>query len=181
MKTFTNPENAIPINEFTYEGCKYDGIAPGLSFSVLSDGLADFLIYAFPQLVEATEAAPVADNAFCCSKCNKDCGSKFMKERHEKVCKAEPVGMAPILKPSYIFWNYKDLDRTQLTEDQLIPSLVGQQPSNAVKKEINEKEIYDPMPGKEGMGMIGRTMQKVTTDREGVEWYGEGLTDDPVK
>jgi hypothetical protein len=180
MKTFINPqERNIPVNEFTYEGCRYSGIAVGLTFSVVSDGLANFLIEMFPQLIEASEVAPVADNEYCCSKCNKDCGSKYMKERHEKVCKAEPKGMAVILKPSYIFWNYKNLDRTQLTPDQLIPESVNSPQPEQVKT-MTEQEASEPAPGKPGMDMIGRTMQRVTTDRDGISWYGEGTTDDTV-
>jgi hypothetical protein len=177
MKTFKNPqERNIPVGEFTYEGCRYSGIAVGLTFSVLSDGLADFLLEMFPQLEVIEKVAPVATNEFCCSKCNKDCGSKFMKERHEKVCKAEPQGLATILKPNFIFWHYKNLDRTQLTPDQLIPENLGQPiPQEHV---LTENEVSQPAPGREGMDMIGTQMQKVTTDREGVSWYGPGVESD---
>lgn len=179
MKTFKNPEeNNAPIKEFTYEGCKYAGIPAGMIFSVLSEGLANFLVETFPFLVEVP-VAPVAENEFCCTKCGRDCKSSFMKDRHEKVCKETPKGSAVILKPSYIFWNYKNLDRTQLTEDQLIPEGVKLSAPNVV--EFNEKDITSPAPGVERVTMIGKTMQKVTTDREGVDWYGEGLTDDIVR
>jgi len=177
MKTFQSPEGSPKINEFTYEGCRYSGITPGSIFSILSEGLATYLLETFPFLVEKEEA-PIADNEFCCSKCNKDCGSKYMKERHEKVCKAEPIGMAVILKPTYIFWNYKELDKTQLTPDQFLPNNLGQPiPQEPI---LTEKEISEPAPGVPGMAMIGKTMQPVTTDRDGVEWYGEGTTDDIV-
>ena len=178
MKTFQSPQEASPIGEFTYEGCRYSGIAPGLVFSVLSIGLANYLQETFPFLIEKEEA-PIAENEYCCSKCGKDCGSKYMKERHEKVCKAEPKGMAVILKPSYIFWNYKNLDRTQLTPDQLIPESVNSPQPEQVKT-MTEQEASEPAPGKPGMDMIGRTMQRVTTDRDGISWYGEGTTDDTV-
>jgi len=182
MKTFTNPENAPVIGEFTYEGCRYEGIAPGLTFSVLSVGLADFLMNAFPQLRVEDKVAPVAANEYCCSKCGKDCGSKFMKDRHEKVCKEVSVGMATILKPKFIFWNYLGLDKTQLTPDQMIPGDYGTTPSRlpTPTEPVVEKDYGTPAPGKETVGMIGRTMQPVTLDREGVEWYGEGLKDDVV-
>jgi len=178
MKTFTNPKDSnLPISEFVYEGCRYSGIEVGLTFSVLSEGLANFLLETFPQLVPSETAAPVADNEYCCSKCNKDCGSKYMKERHENVCKAEPKGLATILKPSYIFWNYKNLDRTQLSEDQLIPSSAVSMPKEQIAY-MTEKEITEPMPGVEGQEMIGKHMEAVTTDREGIPWYGKGLEDD---
>jgi len=174
MKTFKNPEETnAPIHEFNYEGCKYAGIPVGMTFSVLSEGLADFLIETFPFLVEASEPAPVADNEYCCSKCNKACGSKYMKERHEKVCTVEAQGLATILKPSYIFWNYKNLDKTQLTPDQLLPT-TGTSP----QPEFNEKDITDPMPGKSGMAVIGKRLEPVVTDRDGIDWYGAGLEDD---
>ena len=176
MKTFQNPPNCPAIGEFVYEGCRYAGIAPGLTFSILSEGLANYLTETFNWLQEAIEVAPVAENEYSCSKCGKDCGSKYMKERHEKVCKAEPKGMAVILKPSYIFWNYKNLDRTQLTPDQLIPENVGA----AVPMGFTEKEVTEPMPGREGTAMIGKHMEKVVTDHEGVDWYGPGLEDDIV-
>lgn len=179
MKTFKNPEDSVPINQFTYEGCRYEGIAPGMSFSVLSDGLVEFLKNMFPQLIELTEVAPVADNEYCCSKCNKDCGSKYMKERHEKVCKAAPAGLATILKPSYIFWNYVGLDKTQLTEDQFIPASLNQTPTPQQIK-MSEKDLAEPAEGKTGTAMIGKTLQPVTTDRDGIDWYGPGLEDDPV-
>ena len=175
MKTFTNPASVnCDICEFVYEGCRYAGIPVGMTFSVLSDRLAEYLKETFTWLVEAEKPAPVATNEYCCSKCNKDCGSKYMKERHEKVCKAQPQGMATILKPSYIFWNYKGLDKSQLTPDQLIPESVNTQP----KPEFTEKEITEPMPGVEREAMIGKHTEKVVTDRDGIDWYGEGLTDD---
>jgi len=178
MKTFKNPqEKNIPVGEFTYEGCRYSGIPAGLTFSVLSDGLADFLLEMFPQLEVVEKVAPVADNEFCCSKCNKDCGSKFMKERHENVCKAEPLGLATILKPTFIFWHYKNLDRTQLTPDQLLPDNLGQ-PIPPQESILTEKEVSEPAPGRQSTDMIGRTMQPVTTDRDGVSWYGEGIESD---
>jgi len=178
MKTFNSPPTAPPIGEFVYEGCRYSGIVPGSTFSVLSNGLAEFLTEMFPFLVESDKPAPVADNEYCCSKCNKDCGSKYMKDRHEKVCKEEPQGLATIMKPTYIFWNYKGLDLTQLTPDQLIPPSVSNfQP----QPQFNEKDITDPMPGKEGFAMIGKRMEKVVTDRDGIDWYGNGLEDDPVR
>lgn len=172
MKTFKNPSTSN-IGEFTYEGCRYDGIPAGMTFSVLSEGLADYLMETFPFLVQ-TDTAPVADNIYCCSKCGKDCHSEYMKKRHEKVCKEEPKGMATILKPNYIFWKYAGLDRSQLTEDQLIPDIAPIQPV------FNERDITEPMPGRAGTAMIGRTLQQVVTDREGVDWYGEGLVDDFV-
>jgi len=179
MKTFINPqEKNIPISEFTYEGCRYSGIAVGLTFSVVSDGLAKFLVETFPQLEEAEKVAPVAENQYCCSKCGKDCGSKYMKDRHEKVCKEEPKGMAVILKPSYIFWNYKGLDKTQLTDDQLIPdSVINPTPEQKI---MTEQEVSEPAPGKSGIAMIGKTMQQVTTDRDGIDWYGAGTEIDTV-
>jgi hypothetical protein len=179
MKTFTNPKDLNnPIGEFVYEGCRYSGIPAGLTFSILSDGLATYLTETFDWLVEATTVAPVADNEYCCSKCNKDCGSKYMKERHEKVCKAEPQGLATILKPIFIFWNYKGLDRTQLSPDLLLPDNLGQPiPQQPV---MTEKEVSEPMPGRPGMEMIGKSMQQVTTDRDGIAWYGAGVEDDIV-
>lgn len=175
MKTFKNSPDAPPIGEFVYEGCRYAGIDAGLTFSVLSDGLADYLVEAFPSLKELESVAPVVANEYCCSKCGKDCGSKYMKDRHENVCKAEAKGMATILKPSYIFWNYKHLDRTQLTPDQLIPDGVLSAPPQPA---ITEKEVTEPMPGTPGMAMIGKRMQPVTTDHDGIEWYGNGLEND---
>jgi len=177
MRTFQLPPTSASIGEFTYEGCRYSGIESGLSFSVLSEGLADFLLETFPNLIEASEPAPVADNEYCCSKCNKDCGSKFMKERHEKVCKVIAKGLATILKPSYIFWNYANLDKTQLTEDQLIPQSVI---SNPPPPQITEENIGEPAPGRKGKAMIGKSEQNVTIDREGVEWYGRGIEEDSV-
>jgi len=177
MKTFTNPKELnCDIREFVYEGCRYAGIPVGLTFSVLSGGLADYLTSTFTWLVEAEKPAPIAVNEFCCSKCGRDCKSSFMKARHEKVCKETPKGAATILKPSYIFWNYKGLDKSQLTEDQLIPESVNTQP----KPEFTEKEITEPMPGREGMAMIGKHLEKVVTDRDGVDWYGNGIENDSV-
>jgi hypothetical protein len=176
MKTFQSPKDAPKVGEFTYEGCRYAGIEPGLTFSVLSDGLIDFLLERFPFLVEQKEVAPVAENKYCCSKCGKDCGSQYMKERHEKVCKEIPQNLAIILKPSYIFWNYKGLDKTQLTEDQLIPGMTLE-PNQSSAPQVSAPE---PASGKAGYAMIGKSMQPVTTDREGVDWYGEGLVDDVV-
>jgi hypothetical protein len=176
MKTYKNPQEAnAPIHEFTYEGCRYAGIPVGMTFSVLSDGLANYLTETF-SFLEEISVAPVAENEFCCSKCGRDCKSSFMKERHEKVCKELPQGLAVILKPTYIFWNYKNLDKTQLTPDQLIPEHAIQSSPNPV----SEKEITEPAPGRDGMAMIGKTMQKVTTDNEGVDWYGPGIEDDIV-
>lgn len=180
MKTFKNPiEKNIPVGEFTYEGCRYSGIPVGSVFSVLSEGLFKFLMETFPQLELIEKEAPIAQNEHCCSRCGKDCRSKFMKERHEKVCKAEIKGFAPILKPIFIFWNYKNLDRTQLTPDQLIPENVGQV-SPTVRPAMTEKEATQPAPGRETTAMIGTHMEKVTTDRDGVDWYGEGVTNDVV-
>lgn len=176
MKTFTNPkEMNCDIREFVYEGCRYAGIPVGMTFSVLSGGLAEFLKNTFTWLVEADKPAPVVANEFCCSKCGRDCKSSFMKARHEKVCKEIPQGMASILKPVYIFWNYKNLDRTQLTEDQLIPESMPQP-----KPEFTEKDVSEPAPGREGTAMIGKHLEKVTTDREGVDWYGPGTETDVV-
>ena len=175
MKTFKNPtEINAPIKEFTYEGCRYAGIPVGMTFSVLSDGLANFLVETFPFLVELPRA-PIAENEFCCTKCGRDCKSSFMKERHEKVCKETPKGSAVILKPIYIFWNYVGLDRTQLTPDLLIPASENSQPVG-----VSEKDITEPVPGIKRTAMIGKTMQKVITDREGVDWYGPGLEDDQL-
>jgi len=174
MKTLLLPPTSPPIGEFTYEGCRYAGISSGQTFSVLSDGLAKFLTETYP-FIQETELAPVAANEYCCSKCGKDCGSKYMKERHEKVCKAEPKNMAIILKPTYIFWNYKNLDKTQLTPDQFIPENTE---AAAPKPQINESDVTNPMPGKENVTMIGKRMEKVVTDHEGVDWYGPGLEDD---
>jgi hypothetical protein len=101
-----------------------------------------------------------------------------MKARHEKVCKSQPQGLATILKPNYIFWNYANLDRTQLTPDQLIPESVTLSKPNTV--EFNELDIVNPAPGKDGVAMIGKTMQKVVTDRDNVDWYGPGLEDDVI-
>jgi len=171
MKTFKN--TATDIGEFVYEGCRYSGIPSGMTFSIISDGLATFLTETFSFLKE-TDLAAVADNEYCCSKCNKDCGSKFMKERHEKVCKAETQGLATILKPTHIFWNYVNLDKTQLTPDQLIPEALNNQQSVLV----NEADVTNPAPGREGMAMIGKRMQSVVTDKDGISWYGEGLVDD---
>jgi len=177
MKTFQSPEGSPKINEFTYEGCRYSGIVPGTVFSVLSEGLATYLLETFPFLVEKEEAL-VAENEYCCSKCGKDCGSKYMKDRHEKVCKEVSAGMAPILKPNYIFWNYKNLDRTQLTPDLLLPENLGQPiPQNQV---LSEKELSEPMPGRPGTAMIGKQLQQVTTDRDGIDWYGNGIEDDDM-
>lgn len=176
MKTFQLLSDSPIIKEFTYEGCRYSGITPGLTFSILSVGLANYLTETFPFLVEK-EVAPIAENEYCCSKCGKDCGSKYMKERHEKVCKEVSAGMAPILKPNFIFWNYKYLDKTQLTPDQLLPENLGQ-PVIVEEPVLTEKEVSEPMPGRPGVAMIGKQMQSVTTDRDGIEWYGEGLTDD---
>ena len=182
MKTFINPlEFNQSIGEFVYSGCRYSGIDPGLKFSVLSVGLAQYLEETFPFLEVQADASPIADNEHCCSKCNRDCGSAYMKERHEKACKEEAVGLAMILKPSYIFWNFKDLDRTQLTEDQLIPSEKNG-PVNPPQFNVeSEKDITEPAPGRPGMAMIGKRMEKVTIDRDGTEWYGDGLQDDPVR
>lgn len=178
MKTFQLLSDSPIIKEFTYEGCRYSGITPGTTFSVLSDGLATYLTETFEFLVEKDEVAPIADNEYCCSKCNKDCGSKYMKERHEKVCTAQPQGLATILKPILIFWNYKGLDRTQLSPDLLLPDNLGQPvPQQHI---MTEEEASQPMPGTPGMEMIGKTMQSVTTDRDGVPWYGEGISDDHV-
>lgn len=176
MKTFQNPPNSPPVGEFVYEGCRYSGIASGLTFSILSDGLANYLTKTFTWLVEAEATAPVADNQFCCSKCGRDCKSKYMKDRHEKACTAEPKGMAVILKPSFIFWNYKELDRTQLTPDQLLPDSLGRTQEQAIA--FNEKDVTEPMPGEEGTAMIGKHVEKVVTDRDGIDWYGGGLEDD---
>lgn len=176
MKTFQNPIDSPAIGEFTYEGCRYSGIEPGLTFSILSEGLCTYLGEAFPQLVEAEVTAPIAENEYCCSKCGRDCKSTFMKERHEKSCTAEPQGLATILKPSYIFWNYKQLDTTQLTPDQFIPTSNPTMP--AQEPGLTEKEITEPAPGIEREVMIGKTLQKVTTDRENVDWFGKGLEDD---
>jgi len=44
--------------------------------------------------------------------------------------------------------------------------------------EFTEKEITSPMPGVERTAMIGKHMEKVTTDRDGIDWYGNGLEDD---
>lgn len=179
MKTFQNPPNSPPIGEFVYEGCRYAGIAPGLTFSVLSDGLVELLTNMFPQLIECSTVAPIAENEYCCSKCGKDCGSKYMKERHEKSCTAEPKGLATILKPSYIFWNYRNLDRTQLTEDQLLPTNLGNpMPIQPEQPMMTEKEASEPAPGVKSMEMIGKTRQEVTIDHDGIPWYGDGLTDD---
>jgi len=175
MKTFVSPEGSPEIKEFTYEGCRYSGIKSGTTFSVLSEGLANYLTETFSFLVPA-EVAPIADNEFCCSKCGKDCGSKYMKERHEKVCTVESQGLAVILKPTYIFWNYKGLDRTQLTPDQLIPT--GLEQSKPQEAMMNEEEISQPAPGVKGTAMIGKRIQPVTTDRDGVDWYGSGVEDD---
>jgi hypothetical protein len=176
MKTFQNPTDSPAIGEFTYEGCRYKGIESGLTFSILSEGLSIYLTETFPQLIESKEIAPVADNEYCCSKCGKDCKSKFMKERHENACTAEPQGLATILKPSYIFWNYKNLDTTQLTPDQFIPGSNEYTPREEAG--LTEKEITEPAPGIRREVMIGKNKQQVTTDKEGVDWYGEGLTDD---
>jgi hypothetical protein len=177
MKTFQNPPESPAIGEFVYEGCRYAGIAPGLVFSILSEGLCDYLKEAFPQLIESGSVAPVADNEYCCSKCGKDCGSKFMKDRHEKVCQESSKGLATILKPSYIFWNYKNLDRTQITEGQLIPDSVNRIPPEQVRA-MTEKEVTEPMPGVQREALIGKRMEQVTTDRDGIDWYGDGLQND---
>lgn len=179
MKTFQNPPNSPAIGEFVYEGCRYSGIPAGLTFSILSDGLADYLTETYTWLVEAKEVAPIADNEYCCSKCNKDCGSKYMKDRHEKVCKVASQGLATILKPIFIFWNYKGLDRTQLTPDQLLPNNLGIPVPE--EQRMTEEEVSQPAPGTPGMAMIGKNLEKVTTDRDGIEWYGEGISEDFVK
>jgi hypothetical protein len=184
MKTFTNPKELnSKIGEFTYEGCRYSGIEAGLSFSVLSEGLAEFLVTTYPFLVEKENAQINLPNEYCCSKCGKDCGSKYMKERHEKVCTAEPQNLCIILKPSYIFWNYKNLDKTQLTEEQFVPTdiTIPNNPSVVHDTEINEESITNPAPGAKKRDMIGTRMEDVTVDRDGVSWYGDGLTDDVVR
>lgn len=180
MKTFTNPkESGSAIGEFTYEGCRYSGIELGMTFSVISEGLANFLVETFPFLEEAVEPAPVAENKFCCSRCGRDCKSSYMKERHEKACKEAPKNMATILKPIHIFWNYRNLDRTQLTEDQLLPNTPNEIPK-IIEETMTEAEIAQPMPGKPGKSMIGKHEENVITDGDGIEWYGGGLEDDTV-
>ena len=183
MKTILNPlEKGMTLSDFTYEGCRYDKIEPGQVFSVLSEGLAEFLLTTFPVL-ELVKNAPVAANDYCCSKCGKDCGSKYMKERHEKVCKAENKKMAVILRPSYIFWNYKNLDKTQLTEDQLLPSdQIANQPKIDVTVVhdtiMTEESLAIPAAGITRSGKVAGRDRIITTDREGVDWYGEGVEDD---
>ena len=180
MKTFVNPqEKNAPIGEFTYEGCRYSGIPIGLTFSVLSEGLAQFLKEIYPFLEEIDTPTQTVDNENCCRKCGRDCKSKYMRDRHEKVCTVASTGTTMILKPIHIFWNYINLDRTQLTPDQLIPeTLTGmpQPPSNYIQ--IDEKDVTEPMPGTPGTAMIGKHVEKVVTDRDGVDWYGGGLEDD---
>lgn len=180
MKTFLNPqEKSAPIKEFTYEGCRYAGIPAGLTFSVLSEGLANFLTETFPFLEEVTAVTKTVANENCCRKCGRDCKSKYMRDRHEKVCKEVSENATIILKPIHIFWNYKNLDRTQLTPDQLIPETVSgmpQPPSNYIQ--IDEKDVTEPMPGTPGTELIGKRMEKVSIDGDGISWYGDGLTDD---
>lgn len=180
MKTFVNPqEKNAPIKEFTYEGCRYAGIPVGLTFSVLSEGMAQFLKETYSFLEEIDTPTQTVANENCCRKCGRDCKSKYMRDRHEKVCTAVSKGTTMILKPTFIFWQYKNLDRTQLTPDQEVPNAVAgmpQPPSNYIQ--INEKDVTEPMPGTPGTAVIGKHVEKVVTDRDGVDWYGEGLTDD---
>ena len=174
MKTIRNPTDSV-ISEFTYEGCKYSGITANTSFSVLSDNMAQYLTDTFPFL-EEVEVAPVAENSTCCAKCGKDCKSKYMKDRHQNVCKEEMKGLVPLLKPTFVFWKYKGLDKTQLTNEQLLEGLG--EPAAEKEDIISESEISEPMPGTPGTAMIGKNMQKVVTDRDGIDWYGDGLEDD---